>query len=88
MQGPLKFGSETLSYVMSFWPGMYLNLGIKDPTLGTGSGHHTAKFDVDESQFKTGVAAHTGYALAFLESSKKIQDFKPYDGDIWDLLGE
>ena len=88
VSGPLKFGSETFSYVMNFWPGMYLNLGIKNPALGSGSGHHTAKFDVDEAQFKTGIAAHVGYSLAFLSPQGPITGFKSYDGNIWDLLKE
>ena len=86
--GPLKFGSESFSYLMNFWPGMYLNLGVYDPALGTGAGHHTAKFDVDESQLKTGVAVHIAYAQAFLNNPNEITGFTSYPGTIWDLLNE
>lgn len=85
--GPLKFGSETLAYLTSFYPGMYLNLGVNNPALGSGSGHHSARFDIDPAQLKTGIAAHIGYAQAFLNSDEPME-FEPYGGTIWDLLAE
>jgi metal-dependent amidase/aminoacylase/carboxypeptidase family protein len=58
--------SESMSYYLQKYPGVFAFLGIKNEKLGTGEAHHNPKFDLDESCLKNGVAVTVQYALDFL----------------------
>lgn len=61
------FGSESFGFYLQRYPGVFAHLGIANPACGSGSPHHTARFDIDESVLKLGVAATLAYACAYLE---------------------
>lgn len=61
------FGSESFGHYLRRYPGVFAHLGIANPACGSGSPHHTPRFDIDEGVLKVGVAATLAYATEFLE---------------------
>ncbi len=61
------FGSESFGFYLGRYPGVFAHLGIANPEYGSGSPHHTPRFDVDEGVLKLGVMATLAYACAYLE---------------------
>jgi metal-dependent amidase/aminoacylase/carboxypeptidase family protein len=61
-------GSESMSFYLKKYPGVFAFLGIGNEKLGSGAAHHNPKFDMDESSLKFGVAVTVQYALDFLNS--------------------
>ena len=47
--------------------GVLAFLGIRNPEAGTGAGHHTTRFDVDDAALSLGVASTVGYAWQYLK---------------------
>lgn len=58
------YASESMSEYLNSFGGAMAHLGIANTGQGSGSGHHTPEFDVDESALKLGVLA---YVLAGLQ---------------------
>jgi len=69
---PIWMASDTYSYYLRYFPGVYAFLGIKNEELGTGAEHHNPKFDLDESALKNGTAITVQYTLDFLNNKKPI----------------
>ena len=66
-ESPLVMGSEDFSYFANVVPATYLQMGTADPKRpDTAMPHHSARFDVDESQLWRGAAAHAAFAFQFL----------------------
>lgn len=57
------YASESMSEYLNAFGGAMAHLGIASDEVGSGSGHHTPEFDVDESALKLGVLS---YVLAGL----------------------
>jgi amidohydrolase len=70
---PAKTGSEDFSFFAQKVPGLYFFIGGlpkgKDPK--TASPHHTARFAIDDSAFKTGVNALCNLVFDYMEMNKK-----------------
>lgn len=58
--------TESMAVYLNKYPGILAFLGIKNTELGTGAGHHTPQFDVDDSVLKLGVAATVIYTIKYL----------------------
>ena len=67
MVGDPWYASESMSFYLEKYPGVFGLLGIRNPEKGTGANHHTSKFDVDEDAMKIGVASAVNYALHALK---------------------
>jgi amidohydrolase len=63
---PVMF-SEDFAYYQQLVPGLFIHLGVRNPSLKTVPGIHTARFLPDESAIKTGMIYHTSMALALLK---------------------
>lgn len=59
-----RFGSETFSYYLYEFKGVYAHLGTGNEELGTTAEHHNECFDVDESALPTGALCYAAYAAA------------------------
>ena len=57
--------SETFGAYLRLWPGALAFLGIRSEGKGSGAGHHTPEFDVDEDALLTGAAAMTAIVRAY-----------------------
>lgn len=79
--------SESFSYNLALYPGVFAFLGMKNPEKGVGAEHHNEKFDIDEDVLPLGSAAAVAYAYEFLNNDVKV-DFTPYNGTPMDLLKE
>lgn len=60
------FGSESFSGYSELAPSVFVKLGIKNEELGSGAGHHTAKFDVDTDVIYYGSSLASYFAYEFL----------------------
>lgn len=59
--------TESMAVYLEKYPGVLAFLGIRNPVAGTGAGHHTTRFDVDDDALAVGVAATVGYTWQYLE---------------------
>lgn len=57
------FATDSMALYLAKYPGVYAFLGIQNEAKGTGAGHHTAQFDVDDDVLKLGVGATVNFAL-------------------------
>lgn len=64
-------GSESMSWYLKKYPGVFGFLGIKNEEYGSGADLHNEFFDIDVSALKNGVAATVGYALKFLDEVRR-----------------
>jgi amidohydrolase len=64
--GEIRAVSEDMSEFLNRVPGCYFFLGSRNVERGLSWGHHTAKFDIDESAMALGVETMTRTALRFL----------------------
>lgn len=80
-------GSESMSEVHLYYPGVFGLLGTRNPDLGTGADMHHPAFDVDENVLPLGVASSLAYAFGFLNSTEPI-DFKPRQGGLRELYSD
>lgn len=62
------FASESMERYLAESPGVFAFLGIKDEEYGSGSGHHTPEFDMDDKILKNGIAATVTYTLNALNT--------------------
>ncbi|MDR0838996.1 MAG: amidohydrolase [Oscillospiraceae bacterium] len=68
--------SEPMSTYIQRYTGVLAFLGIRNREYGSGAELHSARFDIDESSLKYGVAAYVGYALDSLPAGKEPGDAK------------
>ena len=64
--GEIRTVSEDMCEFLNRVPGCYFFLGSRNAERGLTWGHHTAKFDIDESAMAIGVETMTRTALRFL----------------------
>ena len=64
--GEIRTVSEDMCEFLDRVPGCYFFLGSRNADRGLTWGHHTAKFDIDESAMALGVETMTRTALCFL----------------------
>ena len=71
-----EYGSESFSRYTAAFPGVFANLGINNPMVGSGAPLHNEFFDVDETALKTGVIATVKYTLSCMQeySISRIDD--------------
>jgi len=67
--GEIRTVSEDMCEFLNRVPGCYFFLGSRNAERGLIWGHHTAKFDIDESAMAIGVETMTRTALQFLTTS-------------------
>lgn len=77
---PRWMASESMARSLAKWPGILAFTGIKDDAVGSGAGHHTAKFDIGEKGLLTGAGTAIAYTLAMLEEKPEIP-FTPISAD-------
>lgn len=73
---PMWMATETFSITESIWPGVFFFTGIYDPEVGSGSGHHTPKFDMAEDGLVAGAGAALSYVMTMLKEQPEIPSFK------------
>jgi len=71
--------TETFSITESTYPGVFFFTGINDPEVGSGSPHHTPKFDIAEDGLVTGVVAALAYVTRALAEKPETPFFHPTD---------
>lgn len=76
---PMWMATETFSITESTYPGVFIFTGIYDEETGSGSAHHTAKFDIAEKGLVTGVAAALSYVTTVLREKPETPGFKAKD---------
>lgn len=76
---PMWMASETFSITESTYPGCFMFTGICDPEVGSGSPHHTEKFDIAEDGLVTGVAAALAYVTTVLREKPETPSFRQID---------
>ena len=76
---PMWMATETFSITESTYPGVFFFTGINDPEVGSGSPHHTPKFDIAEDGLVTGVAAALAYLTRALAEKPETPYFQPTD---------
>ena len=76
---PMWMATETFSITESTWPGVFFFTGIYDKDVGSGSPHHTPKFDIAEEGLVTGVAAALSYVTAVLKEKPETPSFHKVD---------
>ena len=71
-----EYGSESFSRYTAAFPGVFANLGINNPMVGSGAPLHNEFFDVDETALKTGVISTVKYTLSCMQeySISRIDD--------------
>lgn len=76
---PMWMATETFSITESTYPGVFFFTGINDPEVGSGSPHHTPKFDIAEDGLVTGVGRRS--CLCHKSSGRKARNtVLPSDG--------
>lgn len=73
-----QMGSESFSYYLKQWPGVFGLLGVHNPEKGTGAANHNERFDIDEASLVYGAACHATYAIEFLKSDFVTTHRKKY----------
>lgn len=76
---PMWMATETFSITESTWPGVFFFTGIYDKDVGSGSPHHTPKFDIAENGLVTGVAAALSYVTEVLKEKPACPSFHAVD---------
>ena len=78
---PMWMASETYAMTESVIPGILMFTGIYDPEVGSGSPHHTPKFDIAENGLVTGVGAEVSITLTMLKEKPETPSFRKADLD-------
>lgn len=73
----LWMAAETFSITAATYPGLFVLTGIYDEEVGSGSTHHTPKFDIGEKGLITGVEVALSYVLAVLKEKPETPSFVP-----------
>ena len=63
---------EDFSFIARAVPSAFAFLGIRNETVGSVHGLHTAQYVMDEGMLKVGAALHTALALRFLEGGEHV----------------
>lgn len=63
---------EDFAFIAKAVPSAFAFLGIRNETVGSVHGLHTAQYMMDEGVLKVGAALHTALALKFLESGGNV----------------
>lgn len=69
-----EMGSDSFSGVLQMWPGIYMQVGTKNPEKGSGADHHNIYFDIDEDSMAYSATSAVAYALGFLSSFVDTSD--------------
>lgn len=69
---PAWMASESFSFYVKYFPGVFAFVGIQNLEKGIGAEHHNVFFDLDEDALKLGVAATVQYTFDFLDNEKQI----------------
>ena len=77
--------SESMQAYLKLWPGLVTFTGIRSKEVGSGAGHHTPEFDIDERAMVYGVATAVGYTIDFLDYKGEIP-FTPYEGTLENVV--
>ena len=83
---PMWMASESFSHITDMIPSAFAFVGIRNEAKGSGAGHHTSKFDIDEEAMPWGVAAAVAYARAFLREPPDTSGFRPMAESMADYL--
>ena len=79
--------SESFGSMMAQYPSVFAFVGIQNEELGSGSGHHTPEFDIDENAMIYGAAAEVAFVLQAMEEKPDFwQSFTPAFADCEDLI--
>ena len=65
---PVWMASESFGKYQKIVPGLFAFVGIRNEALGSGAGHHNAKFDMDEAALSLGACATLQFAVDYLQS--------------------
>ena len=57
VRDPVWMASESFGKYQKIVPGLFAFVGIRNEALGSGAGHHNAKFDMDERALSLGACA-------------------------------
>ncbi|MBQ7488259.1 MAG: amidohydrolase [Clostridia bacterium] len=66
--------SETMSAYLKWWPGVLSFTGIRNERIGSGAGHRTPEFDIDEDAMVSGAAAAVLAALEWNRMPAPVPD--------------
>lgn len=84
---PAWMASESFSFYLKYFPGVFAFLGVQNEEQGMGAEHHNEHFDIDESALIVGVTSTVQYALDFLAYKGSI-DYTATDKDVPELLSQ
>ena len=66
--GSIWYASESFAVYSRLAPALYSFIGITNPEAGSGAGHHTSNFDIDEAALEPAVAYTTRLLLDLLQN--------------------
>ena len=79
--------SESFGSMMAQYPSVFAHIGIQNEALGSGSGHHTPEFDVDENAMVYGASAAVAFVCQVMEEKPDFATgFTPAFEDCEDLI--
>ncbi|MBQ3062125.1 MAG: amidohydrolase [Clostridia bacterium] len=70
----LNMGSESYSYLSTYYPGVMMRIGIGNEEEGMTIGGHNPGYDLDESGLPYGTAAYVAAGLGFLNSDEVVEN--------------
>ena len=70
----LNMGSESYSYLSTYYPGVMMRIGIGNEEKGMTVGGHNPGFDLDEDGLPYGTACYVAAALGFLNSDEVVEN--------------
>ena len=71
---PLNMGSESYSYLSTYFPGVMMRIGIGNPEKGMTVGGHNPGYDLDETGLPYGTACYVAAGLGFLNSDEIVEN--------------
>ncbi|MDI2585595.1 amidohydrolase [Psychrobacillus sp. NEAU-3TGS] len=84
---PAWMASESFSFYLKYFPGVFAFLGVQNEEQGMGAEHHNEHFDIDESALTVGVTSTVQYALDFLDYKGTIT-YTVAEKDVHELLAQ
>ena len=70
----LNMGSESYSYLSTYYPGVMMRVGIGNEEQGMTVGGHNPGYDLDETGLPYGTAAYVAAGLGFLNSDEIVEN--------------
>ena len=70
----LNMGSESYSYLSTYFPGVMMRVGVGNEELGMTIGGHNPGYDLDETGLPYGTAAYVAAGLGFLNSDEIVEN--------------